>query len=62
MRNELMHKGDPNVGLVHAIGKPEACHLEDMVERYLSYRFFGDVIVYPSRWFPGRAPKPSDAP
>lgn len=57
IRNDLVHSGDPNVRLAHEIDKDDVTHLEDMVERYLSYKFFGDALVYPNPWIRGRGAK-----
>lgn len=52
MRNALLHQGESRVALMIAIsdGPKPAAQLEDIVERYLSLRIFGDGAVYKSTY------------
>lgn len=66
MRNAMLHRGSQDLQLkleypVPAPGsaeeeqlKKDVIDLEDLVERYMSVRFFGNAQVYPSRWRPRR--------
>lgn len=54
MRNGLLHRGEDNIRLVTTVHpeevKKENRHLEDIAERYVSWVFFRDHRVYPSKW------------
>jgi hypothetical protein len=51
-RNSLLHRGEAEVHLAVPVGEDEVRQLQDLVERYVSYRLFGDATVYSSchRW------------
>lgn len=50
LRNSLLHRGETDIKLTVEVGKDETQQLEDLVERYISWVFFRDNIVYQSRW------------
>lgn len=52
LRNALLHRGDPRVKFHVTVGDDEAKEMGDLVERYVSLRFFQDMAVYPSKWRP----------
>ena len=56
MRNDLLHQGETGVSVTVSVTEDEARHLQDLVERYVSLRLFGDAIVYPDRWLPRPSP------
>ena len=66
IRNRLFHQGHQDVKLIVELEgnlpsqsemetinfEKESSHLEDLVERYVSFRLFGDARVYESQWRP----------
>lgn len=50
VRNDLLHRGDPEVKMLVSVGQEEVRQLEDLVERYVCYVLFRDERVYQSRW------------
>lgn len=54
IRNQLLHRGSPRVEFRLEISQEVIRTLEDLVERYVSIRVFGDDAVYPSTWRPSR--------
>lgn len=58
MRNLLLHQAKDDVNLSILINDQEiknlTIQLEDLVERYVSIRLFGDMNVYKSRFHPNR--------
>ena len=59
IRNSLMHQGEPGVQLVVSVSDEEVRQLEDLTERYVSYKLFGDGVVYSTRWRSVRSSTPS---
>ncbi len=58
IRNNLLHRGDPNVKIHVSVGEveEEVQALEDLTERYVNYYLFGDTNVYQSSFL--SRPKP----
>jgi hypothetical protein len=56
LRNDLMHRGDPSVSFRITVGQDEVRQMDDLVERYVSLRFFGDMRVYTSRFRASQPP------
>jgi hypothetical protein len=50
LRNDLMHRGDPSVSFRITVGQDEVREMGDLIERYVSLKFFGDMQVYTSRF------------
>jgi hypothetical protein len=50
LRNALMHQGEPGVELIVSVGDEEVRQLEDLVERYVCHRLFGDSAVYHTKY------------
>jgi len=60
IRNKLLHRGDRQVRLSISVGEEfeqETRELEDLAERYVSWRLFRDASVYKSQWRPPRTKK-----
>lgn len=58
IRNDLLHRGDPNVKIHVSVGEveEEVLALENLTERYVNYYLFGDNNVYQSRFLPRPEP------
>lgn len=52
IRNNLLHRGDPNIRIHVSVGEEEMLALEDLTERYVNYFLFHDTVVYQSRFLP----------
>jgi hypothetical protein len=56
MRNDLLHQGEPGVRISVSVTEDEVRHFQDLVERYVSFRVFGDALVYSDHWLPRPRP------
>jgi len=50
IRNNLLHRGESNIQLTISISDKEIRQLEDITERYVNWKLFGDDLVYGSRF------------
>lgn len=61
IRNNLLHRGDPNVKIHVSVREveEEIQALEDLTERYVNFYLFGDTTLYQSSFLSRPKPSPS---